>query len=398
MRQETHIQGLPARKQTMGQHPGNPARAKPMQAAGVSLRLSLCLLLGLWGCAVGPDFKRPGPPPADRYTHGVEPTETPAAEGRSQHFERGTEIAAEWWHLFRLDELNALIAIAIAGNQDLAAAQARLRESQENLRAGYGAFLPRFDGEFDTTHQKFTAARFGGNFATKIFTLYTAAVSVSYDIDVFGGQRRAFEGLRAQADYQKYEVQATYLTLLGNVVNTTIAQAGYRAQIEATEEMIALQRDQLRITEAQAKAGMVPYANVLSVRSQLASTEAALPPLLQSLAKGRHLLATLVGRMPAEWTPTGSVARKPARLTRAPATRHSGGRGHASYRQRKHRRGHCGHASDRDPERNLWAVLGFVEHPVPGCEQLLVRGWKPGGPSPSRRNAVVQAQGGPGGL
>ena len=309
---------LPARAGPTGQEPGSSKRTArgggnrgegcfrgsgPGQFARVRIWLPFCLFLGVSGCAVGPDFKTPEAPPVTRYTQGAEPTETLSAEGQSQHFERGMEIAAEWWRLFRSEPLDEVIAAALEGNQDLLAAQATLRQSQENLRAGYGAFVPQIDGNFDTTRQKFTAARFGGNFATNIFTVYTAAVTVTYEIDVFGGQRRALEGLKAQTDYQRYEVQATYLTLLGNVVNTTIGQAAYRAQIEATEEMVALLRDQLRITEAQAKAGMIPYTNVLSVRTQLAATEASLPPLLQGLAKGSHLLATLVGRMPADWTP-----------------------------------------------------------------------------------------------
>ncbi|MEJ2724736.1 MAG: efflux transporter outer membrane subunit [Deltaproteobacteria bacterium] len=254
-------------------------------------------------CALGPDFERPEAPPVQGYTEGPEPSATVAAEGQAQHFEYGAEIGAEWWQLFRSPELNSLIETAVAENQNLRAAQARLRQSRELLDAGYGPFFPQVDGTFSTTREKFSSARFGGSFPSVLFTLYTASASVSYTLDVFGRTRRTVEGLRAQAEYQDYEAKATYITLLGNVINTAIAQAGYRAQIKATEEIIDFEREQLRITKIQAQAGMVPESNVLNVQSQLASTEATLPPLHKLLSQSRHLLATLVGRMPAAWSP-----------------------------------------------------------------------------------------------
>jgi len=80
-----------------------------------------------------------------------------------------------------------------------------------------------------------------------------------------------------------------------------IAQAGYQEQIKATEQLIDLQREQIKITEAEAQSGTVPYVDVLSLKSQLASFEATLPPLRQKINQTEDLLATLVGRTPAEW-------------------------------------------------------------------------------------------------
>ena len=104
-------------------------------------------------------------------------------------------------------------------------------------------------------------------------------------------------------DYQNATVLATCLTLSGNVINAAVARAGYRAEIAATEEMIRFQKEQVRITETQVKAGTAPYSAVLSLRAQLAATEATLPPLAQSLSQSEHLLASLTGRIPGEWSP-----------------------------------------------------------------------------------------------
>lgn len=261
------------------------------------------LLISLAGCAVGPDFVRPKPPADDRYTQGADPTETISADGRTQHFAKGATVPGDWWRLFDSPNLDAVINEAIAGNPTLQAAQASLRQSQEYLRAGYGVFYPQLDAGFEATRQKFSPARFGSRSPSSIFNLFTLSATVSYALDVFGGERRAVEGLQAQVDVQRAMVSGTYLTLSGNIVNTVIARAAYREQIKSTERIIVLQKEQVGIAEAQARAGTVPYANVLSLQSQLSSFEALLPPLKQKVSQTEHLFATLVGRAPAEWIP-----------------------------------------------------------------------------------------------
>ena len=263
----------------------------------------ICLFCTI-GCTVGPDFVRPEPPHVERYTSSLHPGATIAADGQEQRFEEGARIASDWWRLFNSSKLDAVIKEAMANNPTLQGAQASLRQSQDNLRAGYGVFYPQVDAGFDATRQKFSAARLvGGSSANStIFNLFTLSATVSYALDIFGGERRAVEGLQAQVDFQRYMVLGTYLTLSGNIVNTIIARAAYREEIRATEQTIALEKEQVRITELQAQAGTVPYSNVLSLRSQLAATEVTLPPLRQKLNQAEHLLATLAGHAPAEWS------------------------------------------------------------------------------------------------
>jgi NodT family efflux transporter outer membrane factor (OMF) lipoprotein len=266
-------------------------------------RLCMAAFFCLMSCTVGPDFVRPQSPAVDHYTTGPEPAATIPADGQSQRFEPGAKITADWWRLFNSSKLDAAIKEAVANNQNLKAAQASLRQSQEELSAGYGIFYPQIDAGFDATRQKFSQRRFGGTSASKIFNLYTLTSTVSYALDIFGGERRAVESLKAQVDYQRYLVAGTYLALTGNIVNAIIARAAYDAQIKATEQIVALEKEQLSITEIQARAGIIPYVNVLSLQTQIAATEATLWPLRQRLSQTEHLLATLTGHLPAEWTP-----------------------------------------------------------------------------------------------
>ncbi|HXY54268.1 MAG TPA: efflux transporter outer membrane subunit [Nitrospirota bacterium] len=265
--------------------------------------LCAVLLCSMLGCAVGPNFERPKPPSVESYTTGTIPAETVPADGKAQHFEQGAEIISDWWRLFNSPRLDNVVKEAISNNQSMQAAQANLRQSQDLLRAGYGVFYPQLNAGLGASRQKSSPALTGGFNPSSIFNLFTLSASVSYALDVFGGERRAVESLGAQVDFQHATVMATYIALSGNVVNAIIARAGYQEQIKATEQIISFQRDQIKITDARAQAGLIPYSDLLSLQSQLATLEATLPPLQQKLNQTDHLLATLAGRTPAEWTP-----------------------------------------------------------------------------------------------
>ena len=285
------------------EHGGNSCRPGRKRRVLTAAAAGCAALFTLAGCAVGPDFVRPDPPPVERYTREADPSATIVANGREQRFDRRAKIVGDWWLLFLSARLDATVKEALSGNPGVQAAQASLRQSQDNLRAGYGVFFPQADGSFDATRQKYSPARIGSGSPPSIFNLFTLSATVSYALDVFGAERRTVEGLKAQVDVQKATLRGTYLALTGNVVNTVIARAAYKAQINATEQIIGLQQEQVAVSEAQARAGTVPYANVLSLKSQLASFEAQLPPLKQKLSQTGHLLATLAGRTPSEYAP-----------------------------------------------------------------------------------------------
>jgi NodT family efflux transporter outer membrane factor (OMF) lipoprotein len=254
----------------------------------------------LGGCAVGPNFVRPAPPDTDRYTREPQPKATVAADGRAQHFTPGASITADWWRLFKSTQLDAIVQKAIANNPTLQASKASLRQSQDNMRAGYGMFFPQIQAGLDVSRQQTAPLLQGSETPGTIFNLVTLSGTISYALDVFGGARRTVESLRAQVDYQRYETEAAYIMLTANVVNTSIARAAYAAQIRATEQLIELENQQLHLTEVQVRTGIAPYANVLSIRGLIAANQALLAPLKQKISQADHLLATLEGVMPSQ--------------------------------------------------------------------------------------------------
>ncbi len=259
--------------------------------------------LALAACTLGPDFVHPVPPKDTHYNRGRDPANTVVAAGISQHFEPGMIPAADWWRLYRSEKLDAVVAEGMANNPTLQAAEASLRLSYDNLRAGYGIFYPQASLDVAASRQKFSPERFGSNAPGPIFNLVSLSASVSYALDVFGGEHRLVENLQAQADQQRAIMQGSYLALTGNIVNTAIAMAAYRDMIAETERLIALQKDEIAIAEMQSKAGVVAYSTVLGFQNQLSAFESSLPLLEQKLGQSGHLLANLAGHAPSEWQP-----------------------------------------------------------------------------------------------
>lgn len=263
-----------------------------------------CISLLVSGCTVGPDFVRPQAPAIDHYNQKQDSSETVHVEGKTQHFSKGIGPVANWWNLFHSKQLDAAVTEGINNNPSLEAAHANLRASYDILQAGYGIYYPQVNVGAGASRQRSSPASIGSAAPSSIFNLTTISASVSYPLDIFGGERRAVESLESQAEVQHATVLVTYLALSGNIVNTFIATAAYQEEIQNTEQVITLQNEQITLAEKQNQAGTASYDTVLSLRSQLASLEADLPPLRQKLDQAEHLLATLEGKSPSDWLPS----------------------------------------------------------------------------------------------
>ena len=260
---------------------------------------ALPLLAGavlLAGCMVGPDYHRPGAPRDNRYT--AQPM--PATIGDTQHFVAGMDVPAQWWTLFRSPQLDALIQQALKANPNLAAAQAALRQAQEAQAAGNGALFPQVTADYNVQRQR-VAGTLSSPTASNAwyYTLHTAQLEVSWAPDLFGGNRRQLEALRAQTDVQRFQLQAARLSLTSNVVVAAIQQAGLRAQIAATRKIIATQQQTLDSFRRQLTLGQLAPAEVAAQVAALAQAQAMLPPLQKQLDQQNDAIAALLGQSPA---------------------------------------------------------------------------------------------------
>jgi NodT family efflux transporter outer membrane factor (OMF) lipoprotein len=256
-------------------------------------------------CAVGPDFERPAAPEVNGYTSAPLAQQTASSEvagGETQRFVQGLDIPGQWWTLFHSADLNILIEDALKNNPTLPAAEAALRQAWENVYAQQGAFFPTVVASFSPSRNKTATGAVTPVAASgsPYYSLYTGQVTVSYSPDVFGGTRRQVESLAATAEFQEFQLEATYLTLTSNVVAAAVQEASLRGQIAATEEIIKIQTGSLDILRKQFQLGQVAGADVAAVEATLAQAQATLPPLQKQLAVQRDLLTALIGRLPSQ--------------------------------------------------------------------------------------------------
>jgi NodT family efflux transporter outer membrane factor (OMF) lipoprotein len=278
---------------------------EPFPCAIRHIGLATGIAFAMAGCAVGPDFQRPASPDIASYTAGPSVSQTASADtphGQAQQLLAGADVPAQWWTLFQSPALERAIRAALAASPTLTQAQTRLRQAEEALAATTGVTRwPSVDAQLNATRQQFDLKSLG---ITAIpspgpFTLYGATVRVSYLLDLFGGQRRELEALRAAVDYQRYELEAARLALAGNVATAAIREARLRAQLADTAALAGAQREQLAIVEGRLRAGGVAMLDVRRQRGELAQTEALVPGLTQQLAATRHQLAVYLGLPPA---------------------------------------------------------------------------------------------------
>jgi NodT family efflux transporter outer membrane factor (OMF) lipoprotein len=215
------------------------------------------------------------------------------------------DIPGQWWRVFHSAPLNRLVDEAIRNNPTIESAQQALRAARENVSAQKATFFPTVTGSYTPSTNKtatgaLSAASASGN---PYYSLHTLQVSVTYTLDIFGLNRRTVESLQALADAQRFQVEATYLTLTSNVVAAAIQEASLRGQIAATQEIIKVETEGLEILRRQQALGQVAGADVALQEALLAQAQASLPPLQKQLAVQRDLLAALTGHFPSEGVP-----------------------------------------------------------------------------------------------
>ena len=271
-------------------HPGRISVRCRRVGAGAVL-----LLLG--GCAVGPTYHRPAPPPVSSYV--------PAPSGQpvkgAQTFEYGQSAGRDWWHTFRSSRLDRLVALALAHNPSLKATEASLREAHANLRAAMGIFYPQVNAGLSAERMRTSGAEFGGTGPGNVFSLYTGNVNVSYYPDVFGINRFVYRQAKAQEDIARDTLDAARLSVEGNVVQTALGAASVQAQIMATRSIISNDKQLLALAQTRYRIGAASYLDVVAQQSQLAADQATLPPLRDALDRDQDALAALCGSYPVQW-------------------------------------------------------------------------------------------------
>ena len=286
-------------KSDMHNHTFRPITTASSGALALALTISM-----LSSCAVGPDFQRPGVPAVDRYAReNITVTEgVPVPGGSAQHFDTDGRVAKAWWMAFSSPALNALIQQALNHNPSIESAEAALRQAQEYVAAQRGYYYPTVQADYSPSRQKNAVGTISPTLTSgqPTYTLHTAQLNIAYAPDVFGLNRRTVESLEAQAESQRFQLEAARLTLVSNLVATVVQEAMLQAQIAATQSMIETETRAIQLLRRQAELGAASGLDVAAQETALAQAQQLLPPLHKQLEQTHNLLAILAGKTPAE--------------------------------------------------------------------------------------------------
>lgn len=260
--------------------------------------LSTVAALALAACAaVGPDFRPPAAPEVGGYAMAGDPA---SARVRLTAQPGGS---GPWWAALGSSRLDQTIRLAVEGNPSLAEADATLQRLQAEAASARGGAEPRADYFGNAEHERINTSSFGfTGFPSPTINLFSVGANVSYDLDLFGGRRRAIEAAEARAERQARMGEAAWLTLTGNVALQAVRIASLRAQISAVEAVIADDDRMLEMVRQAQRAGGAAESATSGGEAQRAQDLALLPPLHRQLSEARHQMALLVGRAPADWS------------------------------------------------------------------------------------------------
>jgi multidrug efflux system outer membrane protein len=270
-------------------------------------RGGLLAALGLIaGCSVGPNYHRPAPAalPMDWHWKTAEPRD---------------ELAkGPWWELFGDPELNHLEEQALAQNQDLKAAVGRVDEARARARLSGAAFFPSLTANPSYTRTQLPEdnPQFAKIPIPGILQRYEPANSfkvpldLSYEIDLWGKVRRAFQGAQAQAQASVADYENVLLTLHSDVAIEYLTLREYDSEIKILQDTFTARTEALRINRVRLEAGRATSVDVAQAETDLTNAEAQLDGVQQSRAETADALAVLCGTNPSDL----SIASRPLDL------------------------------------------------------------------------------------
>jgi len=250
------------------------------------------VLLFLSGCAVGPNYRTPQTKAPAQWNQSLAGGETNSAI-----------TTTEWWTNFNDSGLDSLVARAVRSNLDLRIAQARVREARAQYGIASADLWPTVDGsssyarERQSRHQPVLGAF---PIPKNVFEndVYQAGFDASWEIDVFGGKRRAKEAAGAQVSASEFGRRDALITLLGDVARNYVELRGYQGRLAIANENIEAQERALAITRDRFAKGLSSDLDVQQASTILATTRAEVPTLESSIEKSIHRLEVLLGEQP----------------------------------------------------------------------------------------------------
>jgi len=276
------------------------------------LAAAVALLLG--GCAVGPNY------------HGA-PQVTPAAGDfkRADAATASAEPVTQWWTTLNDPELNHLIAATLAANPGIDVARARVREARANLRQQTATGLPTTAADAAYLRTANVGSLLGSSGSGSAsgssssgggLNLYVVGFDASWELDFFGGNRRAVEGASAAVSASEANVADATVTLTAEVAQSYIQLCDARQRLALTQQNIDIDSRLVELMKVRRAGGAATDLDVVRIINQLDTTRAMVPALNATITEQLNRLAALTAQEPgaldAELAKVGPVPAPPA--------------------------------------------------------------------------------------
>ena len=258
-------------------------------------RIAALPLAGLLfsGCTVGPDYRAPAIAAPANWS------ESPAAGTTT-----GNAEMTRWWTTFGDAGLDSLIDRAVRSNPDLRLAEARLREARASRGFAEANLWPTanasasYQRQLESKHQPLLGSLPlppGIPFENNV---YQAGFDASWELDLFGGQRRALEAATADVAASQADRNDVLVSLLAEVARNYVQVRGLQRRLAVAQDNIRLQDDTVNLTRKRFQSGMTSQLDVSQAAALLADTRSQVPTLEATLEQTMHQLATLLGQEP----------------------------------------------------------------------------------------------------
>ncbi len=247
----------------------------------------LCILAGLGGCTVGPDYRESVPTVPDHWQAGKDPA--PGLKPVE------LETLKNWWKSFGDARLDRLMDRALADNLDLKITMARIDQARAERRATRAELFPRVDV---TAGAQRNDNPLPGLAPGIRYNLFEVGFDALWEIDLFGRQQRLLEAASADLDAARAEYRQALVTLTADLARSYIEYCSFQNQLRITRANLAAQQHTQQLTERLFSEGVGTRHDAVRARAQTENTMAQIPALEGELIASLRQLEVLVGRQP----------------------------------------------------------------------------------------------------
>ncbi|MBB5697348.1 efflux transporter outer membrane subunit [Sphingomonas yantingensis] len=274
--------------------------------------IPLVSLAALAACTVGPNYE--GPKSAGAVA-------APAAFARAGQTSTAQPVVADWWRGLNDAALDALVERALKDNPSIAVAEARLRQARSALRLDKANGLPNANVQGTYLRAELPNGGLTGGTAdggTQGIDFYNVGFDASWEIDLFGGQKRRVEAARAGVGAAEAQVADAQVSLTAEVASAYVNLRDRQRRLELGRATAETRRRILALTEQRFRAGTASQLDVERIRGLVVESDAAIVPIDAERDAYLNALAVLVGEAPgtldAELSAPRPVPLPPARV------------------------------------------------------------------------------------